>query len=190
MRNATPLLFCFFTACLGSSRPIGTLDTPEGRPETTRIHVTGTAAGAYETTTSSTKDATSHAVRLPIDKAWPAVAWAYTELQLPGSVLDARNRVFGMENWRMGRSLAGKRPSHYINCGSGPGGEHADNYDVSLSIKTTVVAEGTVSHVQSLVEGTAKPMMTSGSMVRCVSTGRLEPIIAEAVLRQASIQGR
>ena len=191
MRSLSPLLLLAVTGCLTTS-PAGSLDSGDAPPQTTRIAVPGSATGGtssvFEAQVSGSRDVISHPLPIPAEQAWSAVPWAFTELQLPGGILDTRQRVFGVENWRIGRTIGGRKPSYFVDCSSGTSGPNADTYDVTLNLRTTITPDGEqISHVQTLIEGSAKPVSTSGNAVRCVSNGRLEPLIAEAVMRQAAI---
>ena len=158
-----------------------------GAQQTTRV-TSGVTGQAMTVARTSAEDyVRPSALAAPIDRAWPAVAAAYDDLKLPVTMrVDARRQI-ASQGKRFRGSLAGTRLGILFSCGTASsGGDAADSYELTIDAATTVVpgADASQATVQTIVSALAKPVMTSGDPVRCVSTGRLEEKIAQAAAKR------
>lgn len=108
-------------------------------------------------------------------------------LQL-GATLDHRdsvNAIVGMSNGQLRRRLGTIRLSRIVNCGSGLMGSYADIWRVYLSVYAFVdVIDSTSSRLRvAVVAGARDVAGTSTRPVHCGSTGILEEMVHERVLR-------
>lgn len=139
--------------------------------------------GGAKTARLNTEDAArTVALEVPAAKVWDAVKLAYVDLKLPVStVVDAERRI-GFNGQRFRGKLAGERLGKLMECGQAQDGrDAADSYEVILDVETLAVPAGDGTTLLTAVTGTARPVFTSGDPVRCVSTGRLEERISDAV---------
>ena len=114
-------------------------------------------------------------------------AAAQALLQL-GATLDHRdsvNAIVGMTNGQLRRRLGTIRLSRIVNCGSGLMGSYADIWRVYLSVYAFVdVIDSTSSRLRvAVVAGARDVAGTSTRPVHCGSTGILEEMVHERVLR-------
>lgn len=185
MRSSALLLLLPFglAACAGGAAT-GT------RTEPTRV-LTTSARGDAEIVLGSELIVESTAVPAPPDRAFEALLRAYEELNIPLTLLEPEGRALANEGWRPPRRLADRRLSDLVDCGtSNLGVALADQYRVTLSIRSSVVPAGDESAVHTVIEGWARnPDGASRDPVRCASTGLLEEEIGRRVLLRASTAG-
>jgi hypothetical protein len=80
------------------------------------------------------------------------------------------------------RNLDGERMSHYLDCGRSNSGPRANLYDVTLTISTRVAdSPDSEAVLATTVDAWAKPRMTNGNPVHCLSKTTLEQRLAEVV---------
>jgi hypothetical protein len=111
-----------------------------------------------------------------------------------GIALDRRDSVrgiVGMTNTPRMRTLAGKRMSQWLNCGSNLMGSNADNWRVILTVYAFVDAvDSTSTRLRIAILGGARDVAgTSTETVRCASTGAFEEMAAERVRRLIAAAG-
>lgn len=120
------------------------------------------------------------------DAVWAALPAAFAELGLPAGAADARTRSLASGVVVVNRRFAGESAGAFFDCGRTMTGEPAANaYRVTLSVRASLEPDGAEStRVRTAVEaGARSPEGTSAAPVRCLSTGRLEQRLAEALLR-------
>ncbi|MCE9602924.1 MAG: hypothetical protein K8S21_12030 [Gemmatimonadetes bacterium] len=109
-----------------------------------------------------------------------------------GIVVDRRDSVrgiVGMTNAPSKRTLAGKRMSQWLNCGSNLMGANADNWRVILTVYAFVDAvDSTSTSLRIAILGGARDLAGSSTeTVRCASTGLFEEVAAERVRRLIAV---
>ena len=111
--------------------------------------------------------------------AWEAVQSIYTDFGIPVTRLDAASRTIGAENARVRSRIAGAALSNFLECGTNPtGGSAADNFDVDITIVTSIVPMQDGSVTRTTVNGMARNRFRNVPASLCRSTGRLERRIA------------
>ncbi|HET7275837.1 MAG TPA: hypothetical protein VFI91_11785 [Longimicrobiaceae bacterium] len=136
--------------------------------------------GNYDFRTTNEARMSSHWVESPADEIWSRLPMIYDALSLEAGVVDAETHIYGTRGARVDSRIGGERISEFLDCGQTPTGTPAANiYSVRITAMTGLeeVSGGTM--VRTQVVGQAQPRSTSGSTVRCTSTGDLEELIAE-----------
>lgn len=126
--------------------------------------------------------AQSRLVSMSASTAYRRMLAAYDVAGLDPNMLSARDFIVGRQNLVVRRRLGDTRLSAYLNCGNSITGDNADSYEVTLTVITQVtpIDEG-MARISTRVDASARPMGTSGNLVACSSTGRLERDLAERV---------
>lgn len=128
-----------------------------------------------------------HRVREPVERVWSVMPFVYAEVGVPVAHNDPDAKHIG--NRRLvGTRIAGEPASHWVRCANqGTGAGASTTYRVQMSVMTAVRPSSTGgSEVVTTVAGTATPVEgTSSAAIHCVSTGRMELLIAQAVSRRA-----
>jgi hypothetical protein len=125
-------------------------------------------------------------VPLPLEQAWAALPKVYDDIGLTrGGATDPTSRTYGVLNRRVAR-IAGKRLSVYLDCGDSMDGPRADVYDVRITSFSSLTEKDGGTHIETLVQATAKPRGVSGNSVRCRSRATLEALIAERLGERGS----
>ncbi len=148
--------------------------------------------GAQTSSVVQTRAVSEDVVRATSAPAAPGRVWevlpaAYEELKLPVTMRTNEQRQLGSQGRRVRGSIGGTRMSLMFSCGVGAtGGDAADSYELTIDVVSQVVAGATPNEslVRTMASGIAKPLMTSGEPVRCVSSGRLEEKVAAAVVKR------
>lgn len=118
-------------------------------------------------------------IAVPLDQAWTALPKVYDEIGLThGGSTTPQGHTYGVLNRRTAR-IAGKRLDGYLDCGDGLDGPRANVYDVRISSFTSLTEKDGGTHVETLVQATAKPRGVSGNSVNCRSRATLEALILE-----------
>jgi hypothetical protein len=119
------------------------------------------------------------------DRVWEALPVVYTELGLTGQVLDAQRRIFGQPETTMRRRLQSEPLSRFLDCGMRSGIANANSYNVRVSVRTQVLADGAdASQLLTQVEASAYSSGGTDPWVRCGSTNALEQRIVERLRQQ------
>jgi hypothetical protein len=123
------------------------------------------------------------ALDAPRAEALAAVREVYAALKLPKVVTDTVRGAVGNTQFSASTLLAGERMSTYLRCGSGPSGENADYFRVTMAIATFVEADGAEkSRVGTGFAASARDMGGAAKPPQpCASTGLLEARIATMV---------
>lgn len=122
-------------------------------------------------------------VDAPQAQALQAVQAVYTALKLPKVATDTLLGAVGNTQFSASTLLAGERISTYLRCGSGPSGENADYFRVTMAIATFVEPDGAgKSRVGTGFAASARDMGGAAKPAQpCASTGLLEARIATMV---------
>lgn len=120
----------------------------------------------------------SFPIAASVADAWASLPAAYEALGFEVNSGDPRGRILGVENVRL-RRIDGTRPSNYLECGQGPVGANADQYDVYFSMLAQVMraAEGSTLNVRILAN--ARNAAHGGVGVTCATKGTIEERLAE-----------
>ena len=111
-------------------------------------------------------------------RVWATLPAAYQALPLPIDGLDnTRRSISGTANPY--RQFLGSPVSRFVDCGSTIVGPSADSYTVHLRVRSEVDSVGAASSgVTTSVDATGN---SSGSIVRCTSTGLIERMVNDQV---------
>jgi hypothetical protein len=112
----------------------------------------------------------------PIDRVWPALILAYSDLGIAPSVADRATGRYGNSSFAAPRRMGGRQLAEFFNCGSGITGPYIDRGRLTANVMTTVqpgpdgttVASTYASGTLQRNDGTSTEAMT------CASTGALE----------------
>lgn len=181
MRLSPVFLLLLLAGC--TTGPVGLPAGPTTRRTVTDIQ---TAEGTVSVTQMIDSNVRTATVPAAPDAAWGLLPAVFEELGVPVSMVDPRTRALGTTETRV-RRLGQARPSRYLDCGSGMAGQHADLYDVYLTVVTQLhpAAEGS-TEVRTQLEASAKDPGHGNNPVRCTSKGTLErAIVAELQKRLA-----
>ncbi|HEX8391761.1 MAG TPA: hypothetical protein VF665_05310 [Longimicrobium sp.] len=116
------------------------------------------------------------------ERVWEVLPEVLRELGIEPQVDTTRERVMGNTRITAPR-VGGERTSRYMTCGNDGGGPaSAGQYRIRLNLVTQVRAEGTGTRTFTRLVGTATSVQGgSGSVMGCVTTGRLEQKIAAGI---------
>lgn len=166
-------------ACGSSGSP-----PPSGDLSRERIIATDEDGRVYRSTDIST----SHEffVRSGAPTALAVLSRVYADLGIPVSTLSSARGQIGSLHFRVvNHSLGGRRLSLLIDCGSQVGtSARADVYEISMSVVSTVTAEGdSAAVITTMVAGQGRPSSVSGDWVQCPTTGYLEKAIDRRLVK-------
>lgn len=140
---------------------------------------------SYTADIRNRSQAVSTELGLPIERAWSALPQVYDELGLThGGRFAPDSFTYGVRDERIER-IAGKHMSEYLDCGYSIGGPRADLYDVRITAFTRLTEMDGGTHVETLVQASARPRGVSGNPIACASRATLEPLIAGRLLTNA-----
>jgi hypothetical protein len=162
--------------CAARNTP-GTGGPPDAAP---LIHATSTGV---EVRLSNPEHGLSAPLRAAPPIVFDALISVMQDWDIDPDILDSRQRRYGAN--RINRSrIAGESSSDLLRCANrGAGPSAVGRLRIRLSVLSQVdPGEDGGSVLTTRVEGTATPVDgTSTSMVNCISTGKLEERIADAV---------
>jgi hypothetical protein len=112
----------------------------------------------------------------PIDKVWPALVLAYSDLGIQPSVADRANGRYGNASFQAPRRMGGRNLAEFFNCGSGMTGPYIDHGRLTANLMTTVQPgpDGTTLAVTYAGGSLQRNEGTSTEAMICASTGALE----------------
>jgi hypothetical protein len=117
-------------------------------------------------------------------RVFRALEQVYADLKIETELKDSLMLEIGNEKFYKRNSLAGRRLSGFLECGSGLTGEYADNHRVDLSLVTFVrpkTAERTT--IRSVLLGAAINVTEGAKPTQnCNSNGELERLIHQRLL--------
>lgn len=158
--------------------------------QSTRVVTPGVSTSSIVQTRTVTEDVVrASTLAVAPERVWEALPAVYADLKLPVTLQSQGDRQLGSQGRRVRGSLGGTRMSLMFSCGpAAGGGEAADSYELTVDLVSQVATGPTTGEavLRTFATAVAKPMMTSGEPVRCVSTGRLEEKVTEAVRKRAA----
>ena len=122
-------------------------------------------------------------IRAPYGAVYSTVRAVLADLDLRVTLDDTRRGVIGNLRWHRSGSVAGERPSAFLNCGAGPTGPNADNFRLTLAFAAFLDELGddqTRLGVALIGEG-ENVTGTGGKPAACESLGVLETHILRLV---------
>lgn len=122
---------------------------------------------------------------LPASRAsvWAALPSVFETLEMDTPTVDAASLMIGNPRYRPRRRIGGERLSRHLDCGSGPGGDYADRYQVTIYLMVQLGSPpGGGTMVRTTLDASARPRDVAGSAVHCGSRGSLERRIVELIL--------
>ena len=130
----------------------------------------------------STDASTSHEffVRSGAPATFAVLSRVYADLGVPVSTVSSTRGQIGSLHFRVANhELGGKQLSLLVDCGSQLGtSARADVYEMSMSVMSTVTAEGeSAAVITTMVAARGRPSGVSGDWVQCATTGYLEKAI-------------
>lgn len=184
------LLSALLASACASGGGRATLPNSTGSQQST-VRIDGGASGASEIRLTRDDAAFETPVATSPDAAFAALPAAYEALGMPINTLITDARTVGTSGLRV-RGRLGKTPlSRYLQCGiDATGLQHADSYQVQMSVMTRVNAAASAPGGSTLVTqvvAAARPMSVSGNEIACTSTGQLERVIATTTMLRAAI---
>jgi len=128
------------------------------------------------------REVVTEAIVATPEAAWSALQTAYEEFGIPVKEINQERMILGNPKLVVSRRLNRTRLSTYLDCGSGPTGNHADSHRIEMQLRSSIIpVEGGVQ-VNTFVAAVARNMDgTSNNRVRCASKFRLEQEIAGRV---------
>lgn len=178
--NRTAILVALTTlVSVGCGGNAGGLSSTGGTPSTTRVS-SNTVAFSLETTDE----------RL-VSNLWVAAPLARVNESLPAvleslgftlSALDEEGTRLRSEPLTVNRRLAGRPVSEYLDCGRNPiGAQNANTQSVEIFLDLELNGGEQGTNVTTRIEAVATPRTSGGGRNHCVTTGKLEQRIVEAV---------
>jgi hypothetical protein len=115
-----------------------------------------------------------------------ALKEVYAELKIETPLLDSVELEIGNEKFFKRGSLAGRRLSGFVDCGSGLTGEYADNHRVDFSLVTFVRPNAEDrSTIRTVLLGAAINVTEGAKPTQyCNSNGELERLIHQRVTQK------
>lgn len=168
-----------FAACAST----GT-SSPDDHQPADRVVATDQNGHAIHTTDYNS--ATEVQIHAPPSSVMAALSEIYPDLGIPIGTLMTGAGQIGNRNYRVpGHRLKTMQLSQVLDCGQeSVTGSRADVDDITLNVLSTVKPAGdSGSIVSTYVTATARPFGTSSDPVTCATSGRLERIISERVVK-------
>jgi hypothetical protein len=107
---------------------------------------------------------------------------AYDSVGIAISDLDPRRHVVGNSGFTARRRLGKVALSRYLDCGNSQLGPSADEYQINMSVMSSVQPrQGDTTVVTTNVDATGTGLQFAGQSVRCTSRGELEKRIHDLV---------
>jgi hypothetical protein len=165
-------------AAVAGCAPAGTSPGPER--DATVVAVASSAGRTdLEVRQRAVDAATFVNLDAPPDRVWAVLDRAYTDSGIPVMLRDPEHWTMGNRDMEISRRLNGVTLSHYFTCGStSMGTEAADSYRLQVNVVSTVMKQGTGTHVETYARALARQVGTSSPPLNCTSTGALEKAIA------------
>ena len=165
-------------ACAKQGGGGGSAPQPDATPVTTRV-----IGGSGQMSVNMTSNAATVAAKVPapVPKAWDALVDVYKELGLAATQIDMGRHHIATEGLKVRRRLGSLLLRQLLDCGDGGEGPKAETYDITLTVQTTVSAQGDGSQLSTLVTATGKSPTSNNNDVVCASVGKLEEEIAKRV---------
>lgn len=182
MRQLRPLFATL--VIVSSASACASSGTTLYRPDVPKSTTIQTASGSYTADIRNSADAVAADLALPIQHVWLALPQVYDDIGLTDGGALPDGHAYGVRDKRIFR-IAGKRLDEYLDCGNSIEGPRANIYEVRITSMTQLAERAGGTHVETIVQATAKPRGTSGNPVTCRSRGVLEPLIAQRLSERA-----
>lgn len=175
------LLALFLLSCGGGP--------PLQRPADAPTTVTHTGTGA-DVRLSGDVQAVDEVFPGSVARTWSVLHDVYEEIGIPITEQDPGTHVLGNPRFVTRSRLLDKPMSHFLNCGQGATGLHADGSRIEMGIRSAVTPAGPGEvRLTTVVEAVARNMDgTSNNRFACSSYHRLEAEILARVQRRLSAQ--
>ena len=123
------------------------------------------------------------------DAVWAKLPAAYESLGLPLSFREDTRYRLGNDQIKAHRALNGVQMRTILDCGSDLNGEKAENYDIRLTIETSVAQGATAeaAEVTTMVSGLGRSPNFGNNDVSCSTKGELERRILRYVRTQLGL---
>lgn len=173
-RQALPLMLALaLGACASSGSTTGDR-TVEGRTT-----VGGAGFGSVQLYTEPGTGERN--IRANVADVWAVLPGAYEQLGIPVGYTEEGRKELGNRGYRA-RRIDGARMSKYFRCGTSMTGALADEYNLTVTVRTRVTANADGgATILTTADAIGRPRATSGDPVRCESAGQLELRIAQVV---------
>lgn len=176
-RSLSFLGIVILAGCASSSAPLN-----GGVSSGPSIQESNAQSGDRMATVPQFKVAQRANVQVPIADAWTRLSKAYADLGIPLTTVQPDAHILGNEGMKRSHTLADKRMSQFLDCGSGGSGSaNADVYSINMSIVSRLSSTSDGTEVATLIQATATPMAFGTAPVVCSTTGSLEARIASMV---------
>lgn len=152
------------------------------RPADTPASVTHTGTGT-EVRVQADVEALDQILDAPPAQVWAAVQAVYGDVGIDVTERDPAARSLGNPRILVGGRFLDRPMAHFLNCGQGATGLHANVWRVEMSVRSVVSPSGEgKAKLGTLVEAIARNMEgTSNNRVPCTSYHRLEAEILSRV---------
>jgi hypothetical protein len=170
MRAFAALTLATLSACASSNSP-----TPNTRAQES-IRVASQAGGSATMRINPSVTTSTLALPVTLDRVWAVLPEAYDSVGVAISDMDPRRHVIGNSGFSVRRRLGKTMLSRYLDCGSSQLGPSADEYQITMSVMSSVQPRGASDStvVTTNVDASAQGLQFSGQTVRCTSRGELE----------------
>jgi hypothetical protein len=178
-RVVTAGFFGVLTACASTSTP-----TPDEHNPTERI--VGTDQSGRMIHTTDYYSGTEARINAPPSSVMAVLSQVYPDLGIPIATMVTTTGQVGNTNYRVpGHRLKTMPLSRILDCGQeSVSGTRADVDEITLNVMSTIKPVGdSGSVVSTYVSALARPFGTSSDPVTCASSGALENIINDRVVK-------
>ena len=128
-------------------------------------------------------------VAVSTDLVWGVLGGVYERIGIPVTSVDSKTMTVGNLGYEA-RRIDGSRMNTYVDCGTNFGGPLANNYEVTLSVVTTLTkVDERHTELSTTVDATAKPRTTAGYPVQCTTRQKLEELIVKKVGEVLGLEG-
>jgi len=122
----------------------------------------------------------SRTISAKTEHVWAVLPAVYERLGIPPTVSDPPTLTMGNQRHRASR-FEGSRMSTVIECGSSLGGPLANQYEITLSVLTTLTPQGDDTVLTTTVDAFGEPRAVTGNRIHCTSKGLVELRVAQIV---------
>lgn len=165
----------------------GPTDEVENLPEMTME--TTTIEGLGREILSRDRLAEKQTIAVATNLVWGVLGGVYEQIGIPVTEVDSEKMLVGNRGYEA-RRIDGVRMNTYVDCGTNFGGPLANNYEVTLSVMTTLAkVDERHTEVSTTVSASAKPRTNAGYPVECSTRQKLEPLIIKKVAEALGLEG-
>jgi hypothetical protein len=128
----------------------------------------------------------SAVIDAPVRDVWMALEDVYADLELEVTTSIPGDGLLVAAGVRL-RRLEGRRPSYWVDCGSGMTGPVADDANVQITVSSTLSSGGGRSSILGVqVEAWGRRRDSATGDLYCSTRGRLERLIHDAVAEKVA----